>query len=84
MFCCDCYETTHGNVSILFNSLYSIYFEDKIEDVFEKMKLKYTELVGIAKEQGWQARPRPVKTGKINQNASVGILVCADCHSKEL
>ena len=40
---------------------FKIPFQDAIEEAFERMKLKYAELVAEAREQGWQAHTRPVE-----------------------
>ena len=41
----------------------TIPFEDKIEEAFERKKLKYVELVVEARQEGWQAHTRPVEIG---------------------
>ena len=38
-------------------------FEHAIEEAFERKVLKCAELVGEAREQGWQAHTRPVEIG---------------------
>ena len=42
---------------------FKIPFKDAIEEAFERMKLKYVELVAEVREQGWQAHTAPVDMG---------------------
>ena len=38
-------------------------FLGAFEEAFERMKLKYAELVAEARQQGWQAHTTPVEMG---------------------